>query len=286
MKMKKDSTKAPYYISKPVKRMLEKSKELVINKDWDRVFIIDGGEGSGKSLLGLQLGAFLDPTLNLNNVTFTGEDFGKAIDNANKNQCIIFDEAFNGLSSTAAMSKMNRFIVRKLMECRQKNLFIIIILPTLFLLQKYVAIFRSRALFHVYVTKSGTRGYYRVYNEANKKTLFLNGQKMYSYSRPYIKNNHIFRGKYPLDEQKYRAKKSQALIYEDKPTDTTKYRDKYHRMVAIFRKFSKKSEKETARILKEHGIQIEDTQVGVITRKYRETSLKTPLPLTPSILYY
>ena len=58
MKMKKDLNNEEfnqYYVSKPIKEMLDKSKYHVLTKDWDRVFIIDGAEGTGKSLLGLQL---------------------------------------------------------------------------------------------------------------------------------------------------------------------------------------------------------------------------------------
>lgn len=206
-----------YFIAPDIKKMLLRAKDQVINNDWDRVYIIDGGEGSGKSLLALQLGYFLDPTLNLDRVTFNAVDFGKAIDTAHKGQVIIFDEAFNGLSSSGAMSNMNRFLVRKLMECRQKNLIILIVLPTLFLLQKYVAVFRSRGLFHVFVNKRGERGFYRYYDLANKKTLYLSGNKYYSYKTPFIKKAYMFRGKYPLGnefEEAYRKKKHESLIVE------------------------------------------------------------------------
>ena len=239
MKTKKDLNKevSEYYTPPKIKLMLEKAKKQVTEKDWDRVYLIDGGEGSGKSLLGLQLACSLDSTMNLDRVTFTGEGFSKAINEAQKGQCVIFDEAFNGLSSSGAASKMNRFIVRKLMECRQKNLFLIIILPTFFLLQKYAAIFRSKCLFHVYSTKKGVRGYYRVYNELNKKRLFLNGQKFYSYAKPYIKYSFRFYGKYPsqIDEAEYRKKKHDALLSEEEETKL----DKYALRFALFGKLLK-----------------------------------------------
>ena len=180
-------------------------------KDWDRVYIIDGDEGSGKSLLGLQLAYFLDSTLNLDRIAFSGKEFSKAIKEAKKNQCIIFDEAFNGLDSSGAVTKMNKLIVKSLMECRQKNLFIIIILPTIFLLNKYVAIFRSKGLFHVFATKSGVRGYYKNYNKTMKKFLYIKGKKFYSYGYPIPKKTYRFYGKYPLDEEEYRKKKLKSL---------------------------------------------------------------------------
>lgn len=231
--MKKDSSS--YYIAPPIKAMLDKGRAQVLKNDWDRVYLIDGSEGSGKSLLGLQLGYYLDPTLTLDRVTFSGGEFAKAIDNAKKNECIIFDEAFNGLGSSAATSSLNKLIVRKLMECRQKNLFIIMILPTFFLLQRYAAIFRSKCLFHVYTSKRGERGYYRVYNEHNKKFLYISGQKLYSYSKPWVQNSYRFRGKYPINEDAYRAKKLEALTYEEK----TKKEDRYTMRFALVCKFLK-----------------------------------------------
>lgn len=215
MKMKKVlSREVDYYIAPPIKQMLDKARYQVINSDWDRVYLVDGQEGSGKSLLGLQLAYYLDPTLTLDRVTFSGDEFSRAVSNAKKHQAIIFDEAFNGLSSSGASSKLNKLIVGKLMECRQKNLFIIIILPTLFLLQKYAAVFRSKSLFHVYVTKKGVRGYYRVYNMKNKKILYLNGQKFYSYKTPILRKSYRFYGKYPIDEEQYRKKKLESLHHE------------------------------------------------------------------------
>ncbi len=274
MKTKKLSSKKkyPYYIAPPIKEMLNKGREKVVDKDWDRVYLIDGNEGSGKSLLGLQLGYYLDPTLNLDRITFSGDEFSKAIDKAKKGECIIFDEAFNGLSSTGATSKMNRFIVRKLMECRQKNLFIIIILPTFFLLQKYAAIFRSKALFHVYATRRGDRGYYRVYNELNKKILYINGVKLYSYAKPYIQKSFRFSNIYPIDEQEYRNKKSESL--KDNPDD--RIVEKYYFFFGVMCKLLKQKFKfpytGMEGYLKEHNLTIDDGTIGRIVGKIPITS--------------
>ncbi len=270
MKTKKDLNKDPYYIAPAIKRMLEKSKDQVINKDWDRVFIIDGEEGSGKSLLGLQLGYYLDPTLNIDRIVFSGEGFSKAIREAKKNQCIIFDEAFNGLASAGAISSLNKLIVRKLMECRQKNLFIIIILPTIFELQKYAAIFRSKALFHVYATNKGVRGYYRVYNKAKKKLLYLLGKKLYSYSKPYLKNSSRFYGIYPIDEQEYRAKKLQVLQDEEKEIKIDKYALKFAVLARWLKQDFNIPYKKIVLLLKENNQPVDDSTMSRLVQKLPE----------------
>ncbi len=158
MKTKTSEISKEYYIAPKIKAILDKARDLVLKKDWDRVYLVDGPEGSGKSKLARQLAFHLDPTFNIDRIVFTGQQFSDAVDKAKKGDAIIFDEAFNGLGSSGATSKLNKLIVRKLMECRQKNLFIFIVLPTVFELQKYAAIFRSKALFHVYVDKAGRRG--------------------------------------------------------------------------------------------------------------------------------
>ena len=206
--------KYPYYLATPVMQSLLKAKKKVLFKDWDRVYIIDGPEGSGKSTLALQLGYFLDRQLSIDDIVFTGRGFSNKIDKATKGQCIIFDEAFNGLSSYSGTSKLNKLLVRKLQECRQKNLFIIIVLPTIFLLQKYAAIFRSKALFHVMLDRQGNRGYYKVYNTKLKEILYLEGNKYYSYFKPKLNIIYKFGGKFPpsISKVDYKAKKLKALI--------------------------------------------------------------------------
>jgi len=277
MKMKKVSNDFDeFYIPPPIKFMLDKAKHKVMNYDWDRVYLIDGGEGSGKSLLGLQLGYYLDPTLNLDRITFTGKHFSEAINKAEKNQCIIFDEAFNGLSSSGAASNMNRLIVTKLMECRQKNLFIIIILPTFFLLQKYAAIFRSKALFHVYVTRGGNRGYYRVYNETNKKLLFLSGQKFYSYSSPYIRKSYRFYGKYPINEQEYRKKKLESLQSDEKAKKLDAFRGKFGIVAEKLVHDFKMTQVQIIKLLKENDEDISSTYLSDILAQTPKKSAVPP----------
>ena len=273
--IKTNSTESSgYYIAPPVIGMLNKGKEAVLHKDWDRVYIIDGTEGSGKSLLGLQLGFYLDPTLNLNRITFSGEKFAKAVENAKKGQCIIFDEAFNGLSSSGATSKLNRLITRKLQECRQRNLFLIIILPTFFMLQKYAAIFRSKALFHVYSTKKGVRGYYKVYNPKNKKRLYLSGAKLYSYKYPYVKHSYRFYGKYPLDESEYRTKKLEALKFNEDETATPGYQWKVQRdIMIIYLHYELKLTYESIELVyKDCEYPLSSRQIGEICRKFNKST--------------
>jgi len=194
------------YLDNVVRPSLEKK-----DKDW--VLLIDGYEGAGKSTLGMQIGAYFDPTLNLNNVCFTAEEFKNSVVNAKKGQCVIYDEAVTGLSSADSIRKVGRILRSMMMQMRQKNLLVIIILPTIFDLNKYAVLSRTRGFLHVYELK-GRRGYFALFNKKDTRMTYLLGKKTYTYKirSPFTGR---FYGKYPLDEDVYRKKKEEALFKVD-----------------------------------------------------------------------
>jgi hypothetical protein len=199
----KDGEELTYFMNERLKKNLdEKIKPALQKKDKDRVLVIDGNEGSGKSTLALQIGKCVDSTLDLSRLVFNAEQFREAIYKAKKGQCIIYDEAFTGLSSRASLSGVNRTLISLMMQMRQKNLFVIIVLPTFFLLDKYVALFRTIGLVHVYEVK-GNRGYFKVYGRRARKMLYLTGKLTYSYRHKKVYTNFRgrFYGKFALGEK-------------------------------------------------------------------------------------
>lgn len=193
-----------------LKKNLSLAKE-VVKKDWDMVFVVDGAEGSGKSVLAQQCAYYCDRTLTVDRICFTPKEFKDAILNAEKFQAVVYDEAYTGLSSRAAMSLINRTLVRMLAEIRQKNLFVFVVMPTFFDLDKYVALWRSRALIHVYTKDNFERGLFCFFNVDRKKQLYLHGKKFYSYGA--TKANFIgrFPNFYTVDEVAYKKKKKDSL---------------------------------------------------------------------------
>lgn len=227
-----------YHLNDRLKKNLDKKVIGALAKnDKDYVMAIDGAEGSGKSTLALQIGKYVDPTLDLSRVVFDAESFKEAVYKAKKGQCIIYDEAFTGLSSRSSLSGINRFLVSLMMQMRQKNLFIIVVLPTIFLLDKYVALFRARVLIHVY-ENHGRRGYFRVYNQKIKKTLYLEGKQTYSY-KVYTGFKGQFYGVFALGtkelDKKYRKMKEQALEATEKnPMTSTQVKNRDQRDICLF----------------------------------------------------
>lgn len=203
-------TEQKYYMDGYLKLAYDKAKKVILN-DWDFVFLIDGMEGGGKSVLAQQGATYCDPTFNADRIAFTPEEFKTAVLSAKKYQAVIYDEAYTGLSSRGTMSDINKILVQMLAEIRQKNLFVFIVMPTFFDLDKYVALWRSRALLHVYTDKGFGRGYFEFYNKDRKKSLYINGKKFYSYTKPRPNFRGRFTNTYTVDEEAYRTKKLKAL---------------------------------------------------------------------------
>lgn len=197
------------------------SKEM-LRKDWDVVLLCDGVEGSGKSVLAQQLGGYIAKPLNdeeqisdyftLDDICFTAPEFKKKCENQKKFRTVIFDEAFRGLSARRAMSNVNNALNTIFNEVRQRNLCIIIVMPSFFEMDKYPALWRSVALFHVKTDARGNRGFVNVYDRDRKTILYLEGKKKYSYSKPMPNYRCRFTKTYTVDELEYKKKKAKAFL--------------------------------------------------------------------------
>ena len=176
---------------------------------------------------------------------------------SDKHRCIIFDEAFRGFSSRAALSEINKLLIQLVMEMRQKNLCVFIVLPTFFMLEKYIALSRSAGLFHIYMNKL-QRGYYVLFNKKNKQRLYLKGRRdMNMNAIKYPNFRGRFMNKYPIDEKKYRSKKLKMFKQqvkekaEDKKGKFRKQRDLI--LLSVYEKFGLTSQ-ELSAIIKTKGV--------------------------------
>ncbi len=269
--------KEDYYISKEIKKQFDKSKEIVMNADQDRIFIITGREGSGKSWLAMQMAAYLDPTFSLDNVCFTTEQFGSRIRSVDKYKSIVFDEAFRGLSSKGALSKENKKLIKILIECRQRNLFIFIVLPSIFILDRYIALFRSHGLFHTAIYKKDyKKRYYKSYNFKTKHMLYILGQKYLSYNKPKIYKKHMFYGKLPasISKEAYQNKKSESFREAEVEEDPALTRSFVQRdtMIRLLKNTTKITLVSIAKALEDAGQPLTSVQIGRIARKTPKTT--------------
>lgn len=214
-----------YHIDKRMIKFLDKVKDMISKKDKDFVMIIDGYEGSGKSTAAQQWGKYVDNSLDLPRICMTADEFKQAIIDSKQKQCVIYDEAVTGMSSSDSVTRIGKLLKSMMMQMRQKNLFVIVIMPSIFELSKYAVLSRSRAFFHIYESK-GKMGYFVGYNKKDTKMLYLKGKKTYTYK---VRSRFIgrFYGKYVVDEELYRKKKEDALFLID--VDENKAKDNIYR---------------------------------------------------------
>lgn len=128
----------------------------VKNKDWDNVLIIGGGEGKGKSHLGLTV---MDWWLTQLYGKCTLEDawrialdtkqFVSSLKDLKRFEIIDYDEA-GDLSSLRMMNKFNYSVTNSYQVIRSENLCSLIILPDVFYLNPFFSTRRARGYIEVY----------------------------------------------------------------------------------------------------------------------------------------
>ena len=202
---------------------LDRWRNAVLNQDIDCVVLVDGKEGSGKSVHALQIAFMLDIEHSIDldtQVCYTPEEVKIAITTLKKGKAIVFDEARRGLNRRRSTEKVNIDLTDLFAECRQNNLFLVVVMPSFYDMDMNIAVWRSRALVHVSYTwdlenkaQPLVRGFARYYNEIGKKNMYCNKHYRTMYKYPYLKNecfDYTFPHHYVVDEALYRAKKREA----------------------------------------------------------------------------
>ena len=150
-----------------------------VNNGFDGIMVMTGLEGSGKSTFTQFLAAYCDKDhdISLDRIVFSGQELMEVIDKTAPGKAIIFDEAIMDMSSQDAGNDMQKILIKKFTLIRKKRLFIFLVIPSLFMLRKYFAIFRTRAMINTYCPDGISRGAYRFYSFQTKKVLYLRGAK-------------------------------------------------------------------------------------------------------------
>lgn len=253
-------------------RIITQIKPKLDKKDFDWFWIVDGSEGVGKSVFAFQLAKIVDPSFCLERVCMNPEEFTKAVIKAEKKQAVVFDEAFTGLSSRASLTEINRLMISLCMEMRQKNLFVIIVMPTIFMLDVYMALFRSKGLFHVYL-KDGRRGRWCFYNNTHKRQLYLLGKKMFSYARPRSNLRGRFTDKYMVNETQYREKKRLAFEQKSfkKRNVNERFREQRDKLIKVVYNLGYSCTR-ISNLCKSEGINLHRTTISKIIHGENETN--------------
>lgn len=175
------------WIHEALKNKLDNGVEI-IKKNWDLFFLIDGIERSGKSTLGLTCASYLSQMLGVpftqDNIAKDSKDAKEKLERLPDRSVLLIDEGSLIFSSRDTMKKESKELEKICNVIGQKNMVFIIVLPSFFRINEYLAIDRSRFLLHVYTDAELTRGKFCYFGEVKKRMLYENGKKFKSYSNP------------------------------------------------------------------------------------------------------
>lgn len=258
------------YMDGYLKSNLDLYKKMV-KKNRDLIFITSGREGEGKSVLTAGVLKYLDPSFNLDRCYTKGDDFIRALAEADEPyKAYMFDEG-QEFTSRSAMTRFNKFLVKVLSKVRAKQLYIGICIPSFFELDKYAAIHRSSFLLNVY-SKKGRRGQFMFWNWEKKKILYLKGKKSYDYNCVKTNFHGSFAKKmFPFDEKEYDEKKFEAMASISEELEEKKTRLKVQRdaLISYLYKVVGLKQIEVSEILEKSGYSLNQNTISVICNNYQ-----------------
>jgi len=113
----------------------------IIDKDYDFLQVVDGKlkTGVGKSTLAIFSAMYVDPTFTVDRIAFADmKRILRVLRKAKPGQAVVIDEGGALLFSRSWRSKENILFNKALMISRAKRLFLQVVLPSVFYLDKYV----------------------------------------------------------------------------------------------------------------------------------------------------
>lgn len=218
-----------FYIDGYTKKNLDFVKERLSKRNETHVGIIDGRIGTGKSTLVDQLAYYCsDGNFTLKDKAFTVKDFSDILQKKEKGEAannVVLDEAFE-LNRRRSNSFANMKILKQLQRIRSKNLWIWIVLPSVYDLDKNIILNLASAFFHCYTDYDfGEKGRYMAYNRHQLKRLWLYCRDSLSYYDKYAKASYWarFTSKFlSSDYDEYEKVKNAILDESDKePVEKT-----------------------------------------------------------------
>jgi len=238
-----------------LQRKLDNIKKI-IQRNWDCVILIDGEERSGKSTLGKTIACYLDSNFSVKNISNSIEETKKKIAELPDKNVLLVDEGSLVFSSKDAMLKAQKELLKILDVVGQKNMVLIIVLPSIFDLIKQIAIRRSRFLLHVYADKDMNRGRFLYFGKKKKAKLYELGKKNFgSYKKP----KSDFRGRFvkfnPFGKEYDSLKRETLLNTLHKSDDPERSKIYYQRNLAWALMLRKKwiTQQKLSEFLKKNG---------------------------------
>ena len=235
-----------YSVSTTLYTFLKRVRNKIRTEDQEFWIAYGGDTGSGKSLRAMRDAYVITKNLNINHVCYDKKEFIDAVLSAKRGDVVIADEGIAIFFSRGAMTKEGRLIAELSAQIRQKNLCIMLCLPTLtsldWLIQEKLNavcnVWESREKKNNAGVKTykGNADYFletSTLRQASAFIKFLKAKKVqpakkHKRPKPMIREpgNCIESKKkpwYPVDEKKYKNKKEGVLkkyIVSDQPTES------------------------------------------------------------------
>ena len=190
---------------------------------WDYVGIITGLPGAGKSVFSTFIARYCCEWFDDEYIAFDADEFIEICDKAPEYSAVVLDESYKDLNSKAGMAGDFQRIINYLQLVRQKHLFIFLILPDFFSLNKHIAIFRSSHLYVVHVDSSDDT-MVSVFDRNAKKDLYILGKQFMNYKA--VKSNFHFKTPAKpnhgniIDQDKYNERKKKHLLQQNADSES------------------------------------------------------------------
>lgn len=192
-------------------RNLANVKQAILKKDMDFLLVITGAERVGKSSLALHTATTIQPDFSVEQVVFDIQTLYEQVYKLKPGSVVIIDEGATAFFSRDAMSGDVKDGVKLLTVMGERNLFVIICVPSFFILDKYIREYRVSG-----VAKVIDRGKFRYYSRPRLKKSFQGKtNKRFSWKSP------VFEERFPAFTGKiwneYTAKKAEYLAARKAP---------------------------------------------------------------------
>lgn len=174
-----------FYLHQTLKDNLDYEHKR-IQSNWDCCSVVTGEEGSGKSNMGKAICYYVASLsgikFSVNDIVFTVQQFEKWLETAPPGSACLWDEFVLAGASQDALLPIQNVLIKKMTLIRKRRLFIMLVLPYIFMLRKYFAVARTRFLIHVTSPDNLTRGTFDYYSKPSKRKLYILGFKFWEYN--------------------------------------------------------------------------------------------------------
>lgn len=171
----------PLYVDGTLYKNLTGALKNAKKYNGDLLIVIDGPEGSGKSTLGDQVCLIADNHFTEDQNCFSAEELIQKSLSAPAWRAKKLDESKEDMDRKRTMSKVNVRLMNFLSQSRQLHQITVVILPSIYDLDAYVAEHRAILLIHCYKHKGKTPGFFAVYGKKGISKLFKWGKKYRNY---------------------------------------------------------------------------------------------------------